>query len=173
MNPASLVTPANVRAFQALGRSEFAHMSKADSAVWRAFLAVNPWRFDSIAYDVQVGGKAAGALDDSEGLKPMWESLLKKRIDAVAFRGGEVWTIEVKPLANMAALGQSLSYRFLWDHKPGQQRKARAVVVCSRVDADIDVIFPVYDVSVVVVAGAKGEQPELVSILGPLAVLQQ
>jgi hypothetical protein len=171
VNPRELVTPGNAQAFSALGRSEFRHMSKLDAAVWRAFLAVNPWPLESIAYDVTVGGKAAGALDDSEGMKPMWESLLKKRIDAVGIRREDAWTIEVKPTANMSALGQVLTYGFLWDRQPGQKRKARAVVVCARVDADVDSVFIDYGVSVVVVLREQDGGPKLLQVLGPLATL--
>ena len=123
------VTEANVRAVKASARSPFPHMSRADSAVWRAFLASHAVSFDSVDYDVAVGGKAAERLPDDAELRPMWQTLLKKRIDAVLHRPGAVWTVEVKPIANMAALGQALSYAYLYKAEGRTQLRVRPVVL--------------------------------------------
>jgi hypothetical protein len=163
------ITEANVRAVKASARSPFPHMSRADTAVWRAFLGTNAVGFDSLEYDVAVGGKAANLVPDDDELAPMWQSLVKKRIDAVGVRVGEVWTIEVKPLANMAALGQALSYAYLYKAEGRTQLRVRPVIVADRVDVDVVPIFLAYEVLVFSVSGVKDGAPGIEKVLGQFA----
>lgn len=169
MNILDSITEANVRAQKASARSPFPHMSVADSKVWTAFLAAHAISFESVRYDVAVGGKGVEHVAAAEPGRAMWETLLKKRIDAVVSRADDILTIEVKPLANMAALGQALSYAFLFDeeHRPGVP--VRPVVVCFRVDADIEPVFTFFGVVVLVVSGAQGEPPSLEKMIGSWA----
>jgi hypothetical protein len=160
------ITEANVRAVKASARSPFPHMSRQDTAVWSAFLQSNAVTYDSIDYDVAVGGKAAHLVPDDDELAPMWQSLVKKRIDAVVYRVSEVWTVEVKPLANMAALGQALSYAWLWNDEGRTQLKARPVIVADRIDLDVIPIFLAYEVLVFSVAGVKDGAPSIEKVLG-------
>ena len=163
------VTTANVRAVKASARSPYPHMSRQDSAVWRAFLAANPVPYDSIDYDVAVGGKAAGRVPDDAELLPMWQTLLKKRIDAVVHRPGSVWTVEVKPIANMSALGQALSYAFLYKAEGRTQLRVRPVVVADRVDADVAPIYQFYGVLLFSVSGVHDGQPGVEQVWGQLS----
>jgi hypothetical protein len=144
-------------------------MGPLDAAVWRDFLTVSPRSIEWVQYDVALGGRGARhARGDADELR-MWETLLKKRVDAVAMAGGELWTCEVKPLANMSALGQAITYAFLWDAEHPGEPKARAVVICSRVDEDVEAVFKAYGVLVLVVRPADGEAPAaLVAVIGPL-----
>lgn len=165
----TIVSLANERAAKASARSPFPHMSPADSAVWRTFLRLGIISFTKVLYDVGVGGKAAGLVPAGSDLHPMWETLLKKRVDAVGFTDQEVLTIEVKPTAGMSALGQALTYSFLWNAEGRSQQKSRPCVVCSRIDLDVEALFIAYGVLVIAVSGLKdGEQPALEKILGVL-----
>lgn len=143
-------------------------MSVQDAAVWRAFLDTHAVSFSEVFYDVGLGGKAHRLVTTDGGMRPMWETLLKKRVDAVLVRSDSVWCCEVKPLANMSALGQALSYQFLWNKERTSEQKARAVVVCSRVDLDIEPVFEFYGVTVFVVAGADGSPPAVEKVIGTL-----
>lgn len=164
-----LVTDANVNAWARASRSPFPHMSPYDSRVWSAFLSVTPRGVRGVLYDVALGGRAARLVDDGDDLKEMWETLIKKRVDAVAEVGGEIWVCEVKPTASMSALGQALTYTFLWNQERRSKQKARAVVICSRVDEDVEAVFIAYDVLVIVVSpGQDGSPASLVKVFGRL-----
>jgi len=126
-------------------------MSVADSEVWRRFLTAPPVEFDRIDYDVALGGSGVVRLGGEHELKPMWHQLLKKRVDAVGLVGGQYWICEVKPVANMAALGQVLSYDWLASVERGWAGKTRRVVVCGEIDADLPGVYEVFNVAVYVV----------------------
>ena len=171
ISPSELVTDANVTSFTASGGSKFPHMSHKDVAVWEAFLSVHLFSFDRVIYDVSVGGKAARRIADDHELKVMWKTLIAKRIDAVMFTGNDVLATEVKPVANMSALGQALTYSFLWNSEGRSAIKARPCVVCSKVDDDVEEVYQFYGVLVIVVSLlADGQPAELVKVLGRLPV---
>ena len=124
-----------------------------------------------VLYDVALGGASARHVCSDDNLKEMWETLIKKRVDAVAEVGGEVWCCEVKPLANMAALGQALTYTYLWNAERRSRQKARAVVICSRVDEDLEAVFIFFGVLVIVVSPGDEERgASLVKVFGRLSL---
>lgn len=166
MDGSELVSDGNVRSFIASARSPFPHMSEGDVEVWTPFLLAEVISFESVIYDVGVGGRQAALVPDSEELKPMWLTLIRKRIDAVVFGGGKVWTIEVKPVAGMSALGQALTYRELWNREGRSETKARAMVVCSRVDDDVEELFTLFGVVVVVLDPQLSGPGAVLKILG-------
>lgn len=166
MNPSEFVSPANARSRKASALSPFPHMSPLDTAVWRAFMATRAVEFEAVAYDVAVGGALANLVPDGEIDKPMWVSLLKKRIDAVVLRREEVWTVEVKPVASMAALGQALTYAYLYKKEGRTELPVRPVIVADRIDQDVIPLFLLYEVLVFSVAGVKDGLPSIEKVLG-------
>lgn len=164
-----LITANNVRAVKASARSPYPHMSVKDSKVWAAFLATRFVSFDEVEYDVALGGKAAHLVDPDEPDRPMWETLLKKRVDAVLFRETDIWCVEVKPLANMSSLGQCLSYAWLWNAEKQTPRVGVPVVVCSRIDADVEPIYLAYGALVIVVSVPDDGPPSIEKVLGSIS----
>jgi len=150
MTSPHLITAGNLRAAQVLRRVPFPHMGPADTRVWQAVLRLGLAKFDRVEYDVRLGGSGSELVAGHEQHKPMWESLLQKRVDVVGFRGKETFVVEVKPVAGHSALGQCIAYRELWvKEKPGAV-KPRAMCVCALVDPDLAPIFQAYGVDVVV-----------------------
>ena len=150
MNPRQYITPANLRAAQALRRVPFPHMGPMDTRVWQAALKLGLVKFDRVEYDVRLGGAGADLVAQHEDHKTMWETLLRKRVDVVGHRGKDIYVIEVKPVAGHSALGQCISYRDLWSkEKPGAV-KPRAMCVCALADPDLAPIYSTYGVDVVV-----------------------
>lgn len=135
-------------------KRKFPHMAPLDVPIWRRFLLSPPVVFEEIHYDVALGGLASAAIDPQHGLLPMWGNLLKKRVDVVCHAGECRWIIEVKPVANMEALGQVLAYDFLYRHFTGWAGETRKAVVCSRADADLAGVYDAYGVSAFVCAVA-------------------
>ena len=160
---------ANVAALAGSAGGRYPHLAQADVPVWEAFLATRLIKFSRIYYDVGVGGKAARHLPQDEELRPMWKTLVRKRIDAVAIAAGSDWCIEVKPVAGMAALGQVLTYRQLFATEGRGAQTARAVVVCFRGDDDVEEVFSTFGVSVVVVASQDSpEFPSVRKVIGSI-----
>lgn len=128
-------------------------MSRADTRVWRRFLARGSVSFNRLDYDVSLGGKGAAAVPSSSDYYGMWAQLMKKRVDVVGWVSGQVWIIEVKPVANLAALGQVLAYRFLYNEERRPRVETLPIVVCGSLDADLGPVYDYYGVQVLTAAG--------------------
>ena len=77
-------------------------------------MAKNPEMFEKVEYDVKVG-EGRDYSDYPEGpIKQDMELLSKKRIDVVGFTENEIYVIELKPKAEMKAIGQALSLAELY-----------------------------------------------------------
>jgi hypothetical protein len=160
---------ANVSALAGSAGGRYPHLARADVPVWEAFLATRLIKFSRIYYDVGVGGKAARHLPQDAELRPMWKTLVRKRIDVVGIADGSDWCIEVKPTAGMSALGQALTYRQLYASEGRGAQTARAVVICAHVDDDVEEVFLTFGVCVVVVAMPDSpEYPSVLKVLGRL-----
>ena len=100
-------------------------MMPEDTAVWTKFLESGLLQIREVWYDVRVGQsvKVEGSPGDiSERIS---KGLTRKRIDAVAYVGGGLWVIEVKPRANMYAVGQVITYARLF----GQEYEAPGAII--------------------------------------------
>lgn len=98
---------------------KYPHLLPADVDLWERFMAQHADFFESVEYDVHVGG----AID----VKPWWSDkdirsfshLAAKRIDVVGHKGNQIWIVEVKPEAGLSALGQLISYQLLYKKRFG------------------------------------------------------
>lgn len=130
-------------------------MGKEDSRVWEWFLLGPHPHFVEIEYDVRLGGQTGTVTDYGSDAKEMWETLVKKRVDAIAETESEAWIIEVKPTASMAALGQVLCYEALLMAERPPSKPARKVIVAGRIDEDLVDVIPSFGVTVWIVSAAS------------------
>ncbi len=63
--------------------------------------------------------------------------LTRKRIDAVCRVYNGFWVVEVKPYANMVALGQALTYSRLFRQEYELVGEVLPVIVCDSCDQDL------------------------------------
>ena len=117
--------------------SHYPHMLSEDIEVWSKFLAKMSKVITRVWYDLHVGKPARLPAGSSDVLKKVAAGVTRKRIDAVCLVGREYWVIEVKPFANMTALGQAFSYSRLFALEYENYKPVKAVVVCDSVDADM------------------------------------
>lgn len=121
--------------------SHYPHMLHEDVAVWSKFIEKMHEVIQAVWYDVHVGQPVRLAPNSSTVQQKVAAGVTRKRIDAVCSVGKEFWIIEVKPYANMTALGQAFSYTQLFSMEYDTFRPARAVVVCDSFDTDMEVPF--------------------------------
>lgn len=128
----------------------YPHMLAEDTAVWTKYLQSPLVLIKEVWYDVHVGKQVEG-LDPSDILgQRIAAGITRKRIDVVARVGGGFWVIEVKPRANMVALGQVLTYSrlFIAEYRP--EGEVWPVIVCDSADEDLVDEFDELDVAVIV-----------------------
>jgi hypothetical protein len=125
-------------------------MAPGDVRVWREALRLGLVKADRFEYDVRLGGAGADLVEREHPHLRMWETLLKKRVDVVAWSGSHATIIEVKPVASFSALGQAVGYRFLWGRERAGRGGFRVAVVCAIVDPDLAPVFRLQQVDLVV-----------------------
>ena len=168
MRPPAFITQGNRRNARALGHGRFPHMSPADTEVWLALLGNDHPTFDWISYDTRLGeGSRVYGLPERHHAEG-WRDLSLKRVDAVVGTAGAVFATEVKPIASMSALGQSLAYAFLLDSEYEFPVPVRPLVVAWVCDHDLAPIFADHGVSVLLPAAPHLGRRRLASVAFPL-----
>jgi hypothetical protein len=108
-----------------------------DKRIWDRFLEQFGDYFEYFDYDVRVGEGVGDIVGFDELTKEIALALTQKRIDAVGYRGDEVWVFEIKPRAGLSAIGQVTAYEVLWNRQFYPRRIYRKAIVTDRTDNDI------------------------------------
>jgi hypothetical protein len=119
-------------------KGPYPHMFPEDIKIWERFLEKYGTLYNGFYYDVTVGQPVEVSSHMPENYKKSAEILSKLRIDAVGDRDESLDIIEVKPIGNMAALGQLLTYRqhYLSDYEPS--KPVRMVLVASNINPNVE-----------------------------------
>lgn len=128
----------------------YPHMLAEDTEVWSKYLASPLVPIKELWYDVHVGAGIPLPADASDMDRRIAAGISRKRIDVVAAVGGGFWIIEVKPRANMVALGQVLTYSRLFALEYSPRGEVWPVIVCDSADDDLVDQFDELGVAVVV-----------------------
>ena len=118
-------------------RFRYPHMMPGDKAVWDRFLEQHGDYFEGFDYDIHVGEGVGEITGYSEEIKKAAIALSQKRIDAVGYRGNEVWVIEIKPHAGLSAIGQVLAYETLYNIEHETKPVTYKAIVTDRTDNDM------------------------------------
>ena len=125
--------------FQKLAK--YPHMKPADIEIWERFIALNPDFFDRVDYDFHVGEGADFLPSDENTAEGRENRLYRKKIDVVGYKKEEVWIIEVKPEADMLALGQVLSYKKIYAKEIGEEQPLTMAVICGSITKEMEAVF--------------------------------
>lgn len=115
----------------------YPHMLAEDVRVWTKFLKTDAHRLREVWYDLRVGQSVLLSEGASDMERKISLGLTRKRIDVVAAVAGGLWVIEVKPYANMYAMGQVLTYVRLFAQEYVTVGEVTPVLVCDSYDTDL------------------------------------
>lgn len=118
-------------------RNRYPHMMPEDVAVWSKFLRQTAGGILECWYDLRVGQSVQIGLGASDMAKRIASQLTRKRIDVVCRVREGYWVVEVKPHANMYAVGQVLSYVRLFAKEFEVSGEITPVLVCDSFDEDL------------------------------------
>jgi hypothetical protein len=129
----------------------FIQMLPGDVALWQRFLVQHGEYYDRFDYNIHVGEGVP--LDPSwpENIRVAAKSLTTKRIDAVGYRGSEVWIFEVKPDAGLGALGQLLAYEALWIREGRLPVPTHLAIITDRLNPDEEYLFKLHGIRTFIV----------------------
>jgi hypothetical protein len=151
--------------FDVYWRGDPQQMLPADVPLWLRFLDLFGNRFDWFYYNVRVGGPDISKIDADPAMARMWYASTAKRIDAIGERRDELLIIEVASSPYLRAVGQCLSYKFLWDEDPKINKPVHVALICPYLDADLERILLHHGVFIIKMP--KGEKPSFAP-LSPL-----
>jgi len=112
-------------------------MLAEDVRVWTKFLRTDAHRLKEVWYDIRVGQSVLLAEGASDMERKIALGLTRKRIDVICAVEGGYWVVEVKPYANMYAMGQVLTYVRLFEQEYGITGELTPVLVCDSYDNDL------------------------------------
>ncbi|MBA7494516.1 hypothetical protein ES702_05092 [subsurface metagenome] len=115
----------------------YPHMLPEDRRIWTVFLESEVVEITEVWYDVHVGQGVLLPVGASALEQRIRDGITRKRIDVVCHVGDKYWVVEVKPRANMYALGQILTYVRLFSSEFAMVDEVVPVVICDEVDEDL------------------------------------
>ena len=136
-------------------RGDPQQMLPADVPLWHRFLDSHAWLFERFYYNVRVGGPDISKIKGDLAIAKCWYASTAKRIDVIAEKKKEIWIIEVASAPYIRAVGQCLTYPFLWNLDPKISKPVRMVLLCYYIDSDLEMILKHYRVLII-----KIPQPE-------------
>ncbi len=132
-------------------RGRYPHMREVELPLWNRFLDLYGKLFEGFEYDVRVGPASGAAAGFDAQTQAVFHDLSRVRIDAVGYRVGEVWLLEVMPYAGMSALGKLLSYAELFFVDRAPVEPIRLGVVTDRFSPAMGEVFRAEEVLVWIV----------------------
>ena len=137
--------------FEITWRGDPQQMLPADVPLWHRFLDRYASNFERFFYNVRVGGPDVSKIEGDEVLKRMWYLNTAKRIDAIGEKENELWIIEVASSPYLRAVGQMLTYRFLWNLDPKINKPVKDVLLCYYLDSDLEKVLKHHKVAVLTI----------------------
>ncbi len=116
----------------------YPHFLAADIGVWTRYLRDPLAPITEVWYDVHVGQAVLLPVGADDLDRRISAGVTRKRIDVVARVRGGYWVIEVKPFANMVALGQIITYTRLFIEEYEIDGQVIPVIIADQVDPDIE-----------------------------------
>ena len=135
--------------FEITWRGDPQQMLPPDVPLWHLFLDRYASNFERFFYNVRVGGPDISKISGDLALAKMWYASTAKRIDAIGEKKDELWIIEVASSPYLRAVGQCLSYKFLWNQDKKINKPAKMVLLCYFLDSDIEKVLKHYGVMIV------------------------
>jgi len=122
-------------------KGPYPHMFPEDLKIWERFLTKYGALYNGFYYDVTVGQPVEVPSYIKENYKRSAEILSKLRIDAVGERENTIDLIEVKPIGNLSALGQLLTYHkhYISDYEPS--KPVRMVLVAGEINPNVETVL--------------------------------
>jgi hypothetical protein len=135
--------------FNVAWRGDPQQMLPKDIPLWHTYLEKAAHQFLRFYYNVRVGGPDVSKIKASPELAYQWYASTAKRIDAIGEKEKEIWIIEVASNPYIRAVGQCLSYPFLWNEDPKIDKPAKMILLCYFIDSDLERILKHHGVTIV------------------------
>lgn len=148
------------RAYSIAWRGAPEQMLPPDVPLWHLFLDRHASEFINFYYNVRVGGPDISKINADLALAKSWYASTAKRIDVIAEKEKSIWIIEVASAPYIRAVGQCVTYPFLWNLDPKIRKPATMVLLCYYLDRDLEKVLNKLKVLIVKVPPPPLTYPE-------------
>jgi len=123
-------------------------MLSQDVPVWHSWLERAEPRIENIYYNVALTTNEAPA-GFNEGVVNNWLYSVSKRIDAlVVWKDKSLTIVEVCQKAGLRAVGQAVSYKYLWNVLKPLPGENNSLIVCIYADADVKAVAAHHNITI-------------------------
>ena len=122
-------------------RGYFPQMLNEDYPIWERYLGEHCREFLWFYYNVHVGGFLNSAPEIPESIQKAWWKSTAKRIDAIGEKEKEIWIIEVSARPGFRAVGQVMTYQYLWRRDPKIDKPCKTMLVGRMLDDDLEAVM--------------------------------
>lgn len=133
--------------------AKYPHMKPEDISVWVRFITNNPNYFDTVDYDVPLGKGVEVSTAYSENLRKDYKILTQKKVDVIGYKDENVYLVEVKPVADMRALGQIITYNNLYSNEFISLKIPISLVVCGNIERELENVYKANNILIEAVNG--------------------
>ena len=116
---------------------QYPHLRPDEALIWETYLTVIADPAISVAYDVHVGQIPTTFAQLSEPMRRHALAVYPKKLDVVMLLPTLSAIVELKPYAGLTAIGQVLSYCFLFSRQYPQFPSSKAFILTDRPQLDM------------------------------------
>lgn len=132
-------------------RSSYPHFGKGDAEVWEQWLYNYQNQITEVYYDITRGGVTIDDPEIDQAMKDGWKYTTAIKIDAIAVMATENLVCEVKPRANMGAIGQALGYTMLLDDEPINELPNTPCIITFGTTAEVQKVADAFGIRIEIV----------------------
>jgi len=129
-------------------RPKYKHMSPYESYLFDYFLGEHGNTFEHFDFDIHVGDGRLPPDHLEQPYRDLSVLLTQKRIDAIGYRGKQIFIFEVKPNAALSALGQLIAYRDLYNRQLNPETSPRLGVITDFIGRDEVFYFTKHNIDI-------------------------
>lgn len=131
-----------------LSLTRYDQLTVNESAVAQQWLQKHADDFDDVQFSVRLGSTVDRMPDWTEITWKQAQILSQKRADMIATKGTEITIIEIKLRLSLAALGQLLGYKILWEVEHPETTDVHLWAIANSALVDAADILLAHNVSV-------------------------
>jgi hypothetical protein len=114
------------------------HMARRDAAIWTRFLDRYADDYIGFSYDVAMGGRILDLPDHDPQTALGWQYSTALKLDAVGWKGNQVWIFEVRPEATVGTYGAAVVYTMVAKREQLAELPLVPAIVCETCQIDVE-----------------------------------
>lgn len=137
------------RTFDPQTPHKYRRLCQHERMIWDRYLKTIKHKYTKIIYDLPITTEPLSDDILTDNYLEAYKHLTNKRIDVLAFATDHIDLFEIKPRANSQALGQVLSYSFIYKLQFSPVLPINKIVLCDYCTKIDTVCFDHFDVQII------------------------